>query len=172
MVAFLEWPEALSFHDLLYLARELVLRFELSCTFLQLVAGILLLCNRNPTAYAPLGLVEGTHAAMYNTSEEFEEKLVYYTRAEHDHERRAIVAAAYKQGARFAKWRAVLKISDMSGATPSQLSIDQNAYTLARYAAICQANGLVPIVEPEVLMDGDHSIEQVAEALVRSQETD
>ena len=71
-------------------------------------------------------------------------------------------AEYYKQGARFAKWRAVLKISDMSGATPSQLSIDQNAYTLARYAAICQANGLVPIVEPEVLMDGEHSIEHAA----------
>ena len=71
-------------------------------------------------------------------------------------------AEYYKQGARFAKWRAVLKISDMSGATPSQLSIDQNAYTLARYAAVCQANGLVPIVEPEVLMDGEHSIEHAA----------
>ena len=71
-------------------------------------------------------------------------------------------AEYYKQGARFAKWRAVLKISDMSGATPSQLSIDQNAYTLARYAAICQANGLVPIVEAEVLMDGEHSIEHAA----------
>lgn len=68
----------------------------------------------------------------------------------------------YAQGARFAKWRAVLHIKDDSGATPSQLSIDQNAATLARYAAICQANGLVPIVEPEVLMDGTHSIEHSA----------
>jgi len=71
-------------------------------------------------------------------------------------------AAYYKQGARFAKWRAVLKISDMSGATPSQLSINENASTLARYAAICQANGLVPIVEPEVLMDGAHTLEHAA----------
>jgi fructose-bisphosphate aldolase class I len=62
----------------------------------------------------------------------------------------------YKQGARFAKWRAVLKISDKC---PSQLSIIENAHTLAQYAAICQANGLVPIVEPEILMDGSHSIE-------------
>jgi len=66
----------------------------------------------------------------------------------------------YEQGARFAKWRAVLHIKD-SGA-PSQLSIDQNAATLARYAAICQANGLVPIVEPEVLMDGEHTLERSA----------
>lgn len=62
----------------------------------------------------------------------------------------------YKQGARFAKWRAVLRIS---GNTPSPLSIDENATTLAKYAAICQANGLVPIVEPEILMDGTHGIE-------------
>jgi len=72
-------------------------------------------------------------------------------------------AAYYAQGARFAKWRAVLHIKDSSGATPSMLAIDQNAETLARYAAICQANGLVPIVEPEVLMDGGHSIEFAAE---------
>jgi len=65
----------------------------------------------------------------------------------------------YEQGARFAKWRAVLHINDSA---PSQLGIDQNAETLARYAAICQANGLVPIVEPEVLMDGEHDIEKSA----------
>jgi len=65
-------------------------------------------------------------------------------------------AAYYKQGARFAKWRAVLRISQN---TPSPLSIKENANTLAAYAAICQANGLVPIVEPEILMDGEHSIE-------------
>jgi len=46
----------------------------------------------------------------------------------------------------------------ISGNTPSQLSINENAYTLAKYAAICQANGLVPIVEPEILMDGTHSL--------------
>jgi len=71
-------------------------------------------------------------------------------------------AKYYAQGARFAKWRAVLTIKDVVGGTPSQLSIDENANTLARYASICQANGLVPIVEPEVLMDGDFSIEVAA----------
>jgi len=62
----------------------------------------------------------------------------------------------YKAGARFAKWRAVLRISR---GTPSQAAILENAHTLAQYAAISQQNGLVPIVEPEILMDGDHSIE-------------
>lgn len=66
----------------------------------------------------------------------------------------------YEAGARFAKWRAILHISD-SG-SPSQLAIDQNATTLARYAAICQSQGLVPIVEPEVLMDGTHNLELAA----------
>lgn len=74
-------------------------------------------------------------------------------------------AEYYAAGARFAKWRAVLHIKD-SGA-PTQLAIDANAYTLARYASICQANGLVPIVEPEVLMDGTHSIERSAEVTQR-----
>ena len=73
-------------------------------------------------------------------------------------------AKYYAQGARFAKWRAVLHIKDTLGATPSQVAIDENAMTLARYASICQANGLVPIVEPEVLMDGDFSIEVAAAA--------
>ena len=71
-------------------------------------------------------------------------------------------AKYYKAGARFAKWRAVLHIKDTLGATPSQIAIDENAMTLARYASICQANGLVPIVEPEVLMDGDFGIETAA----------
>ena len=71
-------------------------------------------------------------------------------------------AKYYAQGARFAKWRAVLHIKDTVGATPSKVAIDENAQTLARYASICQANGLVPIVEPEVLMDGDFSIEVAA----------
>jgi fructose-bisphosphate aldolase class I len=71
-------------------------------------------------------------------------------------------AKYYAAGARFAKWRAVLHIKDTIGATPSQLAIDENANTLARYASICQANGLVPIVEPEVLMDGDFSVEVAA----------
>jgi len=73
-------------------------------------------------------------------------------------------AKYYAQGARFAKWRAVLHIKDAIGATPSLVAIDENAQTLARYASICQANGLVPIVEPEVLMDGDFSIEIAAVA--------
>jgi fructose-bisphosphate aldolase class I len=71
-------------------------------------------------------------------------------------------ATYYKAGARFAKWRAVLHIKDTLGATPSAISIIENANTLARYASICQANGLVPIVEPEVLMDGDFPIEVAA----------
>ena len=64
------------------------------------------------------------------------------------------------QGARFAKWRDVYLISST---TPSQLAIETNAEVLARYAAICQAQGIVPIVEPEVLIDGDHSIDRCAE---------
>lgn len=66
----------------------------------------------------------------------------------------------YKAGARFAKWRAALKIS---ATLPSDLAIIETAHSLARYAAICQNNGLVPIVEPECLMDGDHSIERCAQ---------
>nr|ACN10100.1 Fructose-bisphosphate aldolase B [Salmo salar]ACN12448.1 Fructose-bisphosphate aldolase B [Salmo salar] len=58
-----------------------------------------------------------------------------------------------KDGCDFAKWRCVLKISD---ACPSDLAIAENANVLARYASICQQNGLVPIVEPEILPDGDH----------------
>jgi fructose-bisphosphate aldolase class I len=60
-------------------------------------------------------------------------------------------------GARFAKWRAVITIGD---GIPSWGCIDANAHALARYAALCQEAGLVPIVEPEVLMDGDHTLEQ------------
>jgi fructose-bisphosphate aldolase, class I len=59
-------------------------------------------------------------------------------------------------GARFAKWRAVITIGD---GTPTTACIGANAHALARYAALCQDGGLVPIVEPEVLMDGNHSIE-------------
>ena len=65
--------------------------------------------------------------------------------------------AYYDQGCRFAKWRAVLKIADL---LPSDLSISETAHTLARYASICQDNGLCPIVEPEILCDGKHTIEQ------------
>ena len=63
-------------------------------------------------------------------------------------------------GAEFAKWRAVIDIGD---GIPSQYCIDVNAHALARYAALCQDEGIVPIVEPEVLMDGDHSIERCYE---------
>ncbi|WP_417544559.1 class I fructose-bisphosphate aldolase [Marinobacter sp.] len=64
------------------------------------------------------------------------------------------------QGARFAKWRAVYNISNT---LPSRQAVEANAEVLARYAALCQAAGIVPIVEPEVLIDGDHSIERAAE---------
>ena len=60
-------------------------------------------------------------------------------------------------GARFAKWRAVITIGDH---IPSRHCIHTNAHALARYAKICQEGGLVPIVEPEVLMDGDHDLER------------
>lgn len=63
---------------------------------------------------------------------------------------------SYRLGARFAKWRALIHIGDD---TPSGTCIDANAHALARYAALCQEQGLVPIVEPEVLMEGDHDIE-------------
>jgi fructose-bisphosphate aldolase, class I len=60
-------------------------------------------------------------------------------------------------GARFAKWRAVIHITDI---LPSPTCVSANAHALARYAALCQEQSLVPIVEPEVLMDGPHSIER------------
>lgn len=67
-------------------------------------------------------------------------------------------------GCDFAKWRSVIRIGkDM----PSQLSIEQSAQTLARYAQICQVNGLVPIVEPEILLDGDHDLEKCQEVTER-----
>ena len=66
----------------------------------------------------------------------------------------------YEQGARFAKWRAVLQITD--DGCPSKLSIRENAWGLARYARSVQESGLVPIIEPEILMDGSHSIEKTA----------
>jgi len=65
-----------------------------------------------------------------------------------------------QQGARFAKWRAVYNVGPQ---LPSPLALQANAEALARYAAICQEQGLVPIVEPEVLMDGAHGIERCAE---------
>jgi fructose-bisphosphate aldolase class I len=72
------------------------------------------------------------------------------------------------QGARFAKWREVYAITDRN---PTALGISANAEVLARYAAICQQEGIVPIVEPEVLIDGDHSIERchdVSEAVLHA----
>ena len=63
----------------------------------------------------------------------------------------------FQMGARFAKWRAVIAIGD---GLPSWGSMAANAHALARYAALCQEAGLVPVVEPEVIMDGDHTLEQ------------
>ena len=74
----------------------------------------------------------------------------------------------FEIGARFAKWRAVIQIGK---GIPSQNCIDVNAHALARYASICQESGLVPIVEPEVLMDGEHDIDtcdQITEKTLRS----
>lgn len=65
-----------------------------------------------------------------------------------------------QQGARFAKWREVYSISDSN---PTALGITTNAEMLARYAAVCQEQGIVPIVEPEVLIDGSHSMARCAE---------
>jgi fructose-bisphosphate aldolase class I len=62
----------------------------------------------------------------------------------------------YELGARFAKWRAVITIDESE---PSGTCVAANAHALARYAALCQENGIVPIVEPEILMDGSHTIE-------------
>jgi len=66
----------------------------------------------------------------------------------------------YEQGARFAKWRAVI---DIGAGIPSYACISTNAHALARYAALCQVNQIVPIVEPEVLMDGGHDIDRCYE---------
>jgi fructose-bisphosphate aldolase class I len=70
----------------------------------------------------------------------------------------------YQQGARFAKWRAVI---DIGKDIPSMTAIHVNAHALARYAALCQAAQIVPIVEPEVLMDGDHDIDRCYEVTQR-----
>ena len=66
----------------------------------------------------------------------------------------------FQMGARFAKWRAVIAVGD---GIPSRGCIEANAHALARYAALCQEAGLVPIVEPEVLMDGEHTLERCRE---------
>jgi fructose-bisphosphate aldolase class I len=70
----------------------------------------------------------------------------------------------YDQGARFAKWRAVI---DIGSNVPTMTAIHVNAHALARYAALCQAAQIVPIVEPEVLMDGDHDIDRCYEVSMR-----
>lgn len=67
------------------------------------------------------------------------------------------IAEYYEMGARFAKWRAVITIGEN---IPSNACIEANAHALARYAGLCQEGGLVPIVEPEVLIDGDHTIDR------------
>ena len=71
-------------------------------------------------------------------------------------------------GARFAKWRAVITIGD---GIPSDACLMANAHGLARYAALCQESNVVPIVEPEVLMDGEHSIEQCRDVTHRTLKT-
>jgi fructose-bisphosphate aldolase class I len=81
---------------------------------------------------------------------------------------RGRLAEYFQMGARFAKWRAVISISDR---LPSRSCVDANAQALARYAALCQEAGMVPIVEPEVLMAGEHSMDrcdQVTEEVLRS----
>src|ERR1700726_5037475 len=70
----------------------------------------------------------------------------------------------YERGARFAKWRAVIDIGQQ---VPTMTAIQVNAHALARYAALCQAAQIVPIVEPEVLMDGDHDIDRCYEVTQR-----
>ena len=77
------------------------------------------------------------------------------------------LTAYAEMGARFAKWRAVISL-DAQRPSPAALAV--NAHALARYAALCQDVGLVPIVEPEVLMDGDHSLERSLEATQAIQE--
>src|SRR5690606_13994154 len=69
-------------------------------------------------------------------------------------------AEYYELGARFAKWRAVIDIGD---GIPTRFAIEANAHALARYAALSQEASIVPIVEPEVLMDGAHTIERCEE---------
>ncbi|MEO7242410.1 MAG: class I fructose-bisphosphate aldolase [Variovorax sp.] len=80
--------------------------------------------------------------------------------------------AEYAQmGARFAKWRAVITIGESAqspGELPSDACIDANAHALARYAALCQEAGLVPIVEPEVLMTGSHDLQRCAEVTAQT----
>lgn len=81
------------------------------------------------------------------------------------------LAEYYELGARFAKWRAVIEIShpDVTvGRTPTEGGIKANTHALGRYAALCQEAGIVPIVEPEVLMGGAHSVERCHEVTERA----
>ncbi|GAB6195554.1 class I fructose-bisphosphate aldolase [Lysobacter xanthus] len=81
---------------------------------------------------------------------------------------RARLEEYYRLGARFAKWRAVINIGDD---IPTGTAIEANSHALARYAALCQEQGLVPMVEPEVIMDGSHDIDmcyEVTEVVLRS----
>jgi len=78
------------------------------------------------------------------------------------------MAEYFKLGARFAKWRAVITIGN---GIPTQACLDANAHALARYSAICQKNSIVPIVEPEVLLDGDHTAEKSERVHERTLET-
>jgi len=75
------------------------------------------------------------------------------------------LAEYYELGARFAKWRATIIIGD---GTPTNFAIDANAHAMARYAALCQEADIVPIVEPEILMDGDHDLAACEEATGRT----
>ncbi len=78
------------------------------------------------------------------------------------------LAEYHKFGARFAKWRAVI---DIGAGVPTAFAVEANAHALARYAALCQEAGIVPIVEPEVLMDGDHTLarcEEVTDAVLQA----
>tara|TARA_B110000438_G_scaffold66672_1_gene67136 strand:+ start:13081 stop:14118 length:1038 start_codon:yes stop_codon:yes gene_type:complete len=72
----------------------------------------------------------------------------------------------YKMGARFAKWRAVITIGD---GIPTQACYEANAHALSRYASLCQEAGIVPIVEPEVLMDGSHTIDECFDVTISAQ---
>jgi fructose-bisphosphate aldolase class I len=81
------------------------------------------------------------------------------------------LAAYFKLGARFAKWRAVITIGEGEVAIPTHACLYANAHALARYAALCQEASIVPVIEPEVLLDGEHTIErceEVTEAALRA----
>jgi len=76
-------------------------------------------------------------------------------------------AEYYAMGCRFAKWRATVRVGGEGSGIPSEVAVKECAHTLARYAMIMQQNGLVPIVEPEILQDGDHDIETCAKVTER-----